>query len=120
MYTSSPACHNQTAKPSKFRKQIQITAVCIPHNKALQAVKEIPDDYERTFFNTTNFHRFHVHLFKMFSPQLNDQTDLDSIFIILLIHLLNQNYSLDTFPEQNNTDAKKFKKKSLKSLNRIC
>ena len=99
MYTSSPACHNQIAKFSKFTSQFQLAAIRDLLNKALQALKETPDECEKTFFNTTSFHCFHGLLFKIVSPQLNDQTDFDSTIKSLPNHFHNQNDSLDTFRE---------------------
>ena len=78
MYTSSPASHSQTAKSSEFRSQVQIAAIRVLFDKDLQALNETPVDCENKFFNTTNFHRFHVHFFKNFSLQLNVETDSDS------------------------------------------
>ena len=72
-------------------------------------MKEFPYDCDTTFFNTTNFHRFHVHLLKLFLPQLNNPIDSDSNFNSLLLHLISQNRPLDTFYELNNTDAEKLK-----------
>ena len=89
MYTSSPVSHNQTAKSFQFRRQLQNAALSVFFNKALQALKASPDDCENTFFNTTNLHRFHVHLFKLFSPHSNDQTDSDSVSNTMIFHLLN-------------------------------
>ena len=107
MYVSSLANRNQTAKSSKFRRQFHIAALRFVLNKALQALKENPNDCYKTYFNITNFHRFHVHLFKHFSPQLIDQTDYNSIIKILLILLLNRNHSLDSLHELNDTDVEK-------------
>ena len=107
MYTSSFASHNPTVKSSNFRRQFHNAAFCGLLIKALQAVKETPDDCEKTFFNTTNFHRFHVQRFELLSPHIIDQIDSDSIIKALRIHLVNQNPSLSTFHEQNKTDAEK-------------
>ena len=93
-----------------LRRQLSIAALRVFFSKALQALKEAPDDCENTAVNTTNFRRFQVHLFKLFSPQLNGQTDSHSLINTLLIHFLNQNLSQDTFHEQKNTDSEKFKK----------
>ena len=72
MYISSPASHNQTAQSPSSGRKFQIAALRFLLNKALQALKEIPHHCENTFFNKTNFHRFHVHLIKHFSPKLKD------------------------------------------------
>ena len=108
MYTCSFGCHNQTAKWSKFRRLFQIAAFRILRNKALQVLKETPVVCDKTIFNTTNFHRFHVHLCKLLS-QFYDQIAFDCIINTLLHQLVNQNLSLDTLHEQNNTDAEKLK-----------
>ena len=109
MYTSSPASHKQTAKSSKFRKQFQIATVCVLLNKALQALKETPEDCENTFLYRTNNHRFHVHKFKLFFLQRTDQIDSDSLVNTLFSRFPNQNYSLDIFHEHKNTDAEQYK-----------
>ena len=51
------------------------------------------------------FHRFHLHLFKVFSHQLNDQTVSDSLIGNLLLHLINHDHPLKTFKDQINADA---------------
>ena len=71
------------------RGQVQIAALQVLHNRAHQALKQSPRDCEKSFFNTTNFHRFRVPLLKLFSAQLTDQTDSDSQINTLLLHLLN-------------------------------
>ena len=48
----------------KFRKQFQMTALRLLFSKVFQVLSETPDDWEKTLFNTTNFHHFHVHSFK--------------------------------------------------------
>ena len=107
MHTSSPANRNQTAESFKLRRPILIAEFRVLLNKALQALKGTPDDYEKTLFNTTGFHRFHLPLFKLFSTPLNDQTDSAFIINPLLNHFLNQNNSLDTFHEHKSSDAEK-------------
>ena len=82
MNISLPASQNQTAQNSKYRGQCQINAICDLVDKAPQALKETPEVCEETYFNTTNFHGFPVQLFKIFPPQLNDQTDSESIIIM--------------------------------------
>ena len=64
---------------------------------------------KKTFFNTNIFHQFHNYLFKLFSPQLKDQIDFESLLNTLIIHLLNQSHSRDTFHEHKDTDVGKFK-----------
>ena len=88
MYISSPNCHTPIVKTSKFSRQFENAALQDILNKALQAPKEIPDVYWKTFFNTTSFLSLHVHLVKIFSPQLNYQTDSDSINNTLIFHFL--------------------------------
>ena len=46
---------------------------------------------------------------KLFSSQLNDLSDSDSLINKLLIHLLNKNHSLSTFHEVKKTDTENFK-----------
>ena len=99
----------QTIMSSKLRRQLPIAAVRVLRNKSFQDLKETPDDCDRTFSNTTKLHRFHVHLFKLFAPQLNDPTDSESIINTLLFHRLNKNYSPDTIHEQKINDAEKLK-----------
>ena len=83
-------------------------------NKGLQALKKTPEDCDKKFFTATNFHRFHVQLIKHFLTQLSDQVDSVSLIITLILHLLNQNCSLDTFHHQNNTDAEKLIEEGMK------
>ena len=109
MKTPLPPRYNQTVKLSKNRRQFQIAALRVLLNKALQTLTETADDCEKTFFNTITFHRFHVHLLKLYSPHLIDQFDSDSMISTLLFHVINQFSSLDTFHEEINTDPGKFK-----------
>ena len=99
-YNSSPAFPNQTAISSKLRKAFQNVELQVLLNKAVHPLKGTPDDCEETFSNTTIFSRFHVHLFKLISPQLNDQTDSDSIMNTLLLLVLHQNHSLNAHEEE--------------------
>ena len=101
MYTSSQS----NCRIFQVQKTNPNCCTSFVHNKALQALKETPDDCENTFFNKTNFNRFHVHLFKIYFPQMKDQTDADSLINAMVIRLLNQNHSLDTCHEQKNSDA---------------
>ena len=112
MITSSTASHDRTAKPSEFRKQFQIAALGVHFNRYLQALKKTPVVCENTFFNTTNFHRFHVHSFKLFSSQLNDQMDSDSLININMFQISNPNDLLDTFHEQKQLVRRNSKMKS--------
>ena len=107
MNTSLPGCHNKTVKSPKVRRQFQISALRVFFSKALQALKKSPDDCDKTFFNTTIFHRFHVHPFNLFPPQIYDIFDSESLIKTLLFRFPNENHSLGTFNEQNNTDAEK-------------
>ena len=62
-----------------FRKQFHFAVLRVFFlSKALQALKETPDDRESTFFNTAYFQRFDVQSPEVFTPQLKDQTDLPS------------------------------------------
>ena len=54
--------------------------------------------------------------FEIFSIQLKDQVDSDSLPTNLLIHLLNRNNLLNVSNDQRNTDAKLIKKKWITSL----
>ena len=96
-----PGCYNQVAKSSKFGRHFHILAPRVILKKALQALKEAPENSH--FFDATNFHRFHVHLSKLLSRQLSDQTGSDSLIKTLLLHLINHDHSLSTFISQNNT-----------------
>ena len=51
MYTSWPACHNQTTKFSKLSRQIQIVVFRGLINKALQALKETTHDFDEKIQN---------------------------------------------------------------------
>ena len=95
-----------TIKQPKLQSSETCSIFCIssaPHRGSSKVLKDSPDDCDKTFFKTSTFHRFHVHLFKQCSPQLNDQTDTDFIMNILPLHLLKQNHSVDTFLEDNKT-----------------
>ena len=94
MYTSSAASHKYTGKSSQFRKQFKTAALRVLFNRALQAMEETADDCENTFLHTTNFHRFQLHLFNFFCPQIIDQIQFD--LITMIFYLLNQNISIDT------------------------
>ena len=94
-----------------LRRHFQIAPFRVLLNKALQVLKENLDDHKKTFFKTTNFPRFNFCLFNLFSPQLNDQIDSDSVFNTVIPHLLDENHSLDTFHEHKNEDAGGIKKK---------
>ena len=109
MYTSWHESYDQTANSSQFRGRFQINALSVLLNKALQVLKETPDVCENTFFNTTIFHRFYVHLFKRFSPQTKDQIDSDSFISKTIFHILNQNHWLDTFHDIKIPIAENFK-----------
>ena len=109
MYTSSHADHIQTAKSSNFRRQLKLLHF-VSSSTRLFKLRRKPQMIvkKETFFNTTNFHRFHVHLFKLSSPELQHQTDSDSLINTMLIYLLSQFQSLDTFHEHKITDAENF------------
>ena len=108
MFTSSPGCQNQTAKPMKNPRAVPI---CCDTSSSQQGPSTSEGDPEGCeFFNATNFHRFHVPLFKLSSPKLNDQTDSDSLINTLLLHMITQDHSQNTFNDQNNTDIEKFEK----------
>ena len=102
------------------QKKIQKNMLRVLRNKVLQALKETLDDCQRkTFFYRTNFHRFHVHLFILYSTQLKYQIVCNPIIDTVLLHLLNKNHPLDTFHEPNTSDVEnktemKFSKSSLK------
>ena len=72
-----PECHNQTTKSRKLPRQFQIAALRVLLNKALQALTETPEDCE--FFDLAIFYRYHLHLYKSFSTQLNDEIDSKSL-----------------------------------------
>ena len=86
-------------------------------NKALQTLKRTPVDCDKTSFNKTIFHRFHVHSIKLVSPHLNDRKDSGSIMDTLILQRLHQSHSLETFRELNNTDAEKLKNEVVNVFN---
>ena len=49
---------------------------------------------------------------QIFSSQLNDQTDSDFLIKELLLHVMNQDHSLNTFSNLNNNDAERLKRRS--------
>ena len=108
MFIFSPGCRNQTTNSFKIPRQFQIAALRVFLNKALQSLKENPEDCE--FYNLAIFYRFYLHLYKLFSSQLNDEIDSNSLKKILLLQLINSDNSLNTFNDQNDTDAKKLRK----------
>ena len=104
MYTTSPGC--------QFFDVEKTLSNC-PHrvllDKALQALEETPDDFEKAILITTNFHWFRVDLFKLLSPQLNNETDSDSVINTVLIHFLNLNHLLEMFfVHRSFSDSEKF------------
>ena len=117
-YMSSPANPNQTTKCGQFRRQLQIAALRVLLNKALEALKETPDDYEKTFFKTTIFHGIHNHFSNSFFLRSKNQADSDFLINRLSIHLFNQNRSRDTIHEQRKTDAEVFKIEVIIVVNR--
>ena len=76
-------------------------------------LKENPRGCDKNFVNAANFHRFHVHLFKVFSPHINDQADSDSLINTLFLHLVNQNDFLNISNDQNDTVTEQIKKEVL-------
>ena len=91
MYTTWPGCRYQTVKSSKFSRQFQLAALRVLLHNAPQALKESPDDCDRTFFNDTKFNRFIV-LLSSFLTLIERQTDSNSVFNTLLPHPLDQNH----------------------------
>ena len=81
MFTFLADCHKQTTKSFEVRKRVTTPALRLLLNKAPQGLKETPEDC--VFFNATNFHRFYVQLFNIFSLQLDDQPDADSLIYTL-------------------------------------
>ena len=104
MYISSPASYNQTTNCSKPGDNSKAMHLASP-SKRVSKLWRNSRGLWNLFFNTTNLHRSQVHLFKLFSSQLKDQTDFDSLINTMIIRLLNQNQSLGTFHEQKNSDA---------------
>ena len=76
------------------KKAPRIAALRVHLNNAFHVLKENLQDCE--LFKATNFHRFHLYLFKLFSPQLSDQTYADSLIVTLLLHPIIQ-YRLKTW-----------------------
>ena len=109
IYTFSHGRHNQTTEFLNFRRKFHFSALRVFPSKTLQALRETLDDCDKTFFNSTNFRRFHVLLFNLLSTRLKDQTDSTSIFNFLPLHPLNQNPSLETFRDLNDIDVEKVK-----------
>ena len=65
MYISSPACQKQTADCSKFRIVKSNRCTSFPPEKVSSITERKAHDFDKTFFNTTNFHRFQVHPSKL-------------------------------------------------------
>ena len=103
MYSLSPAYHNQTAKSSNFRRQFQTATLRILLSKVLQALRETLEDCGEIFSTFLYLNSF------LLISKINDQSDSDSKINSLLIQLLNQKLSLDTFHQPNKTDAEKVK-----------
>ena len=117
MYTSSPGWHHQTWETSKFRRKLKNDAHRILLIQALQALKEIPDDCEKeTIFETKNSHRLQDHILKLFSPQVNNQTESDFIINTLTLCILNHKSFAGNYPWTKHYWCWKNKKpKTLKS-----
>ena len=94
MNKSSPGYDQRTTKSSKFQSRFQIATSRVLLNKAVQALKKTPEGCG--FLNATNFHRFHVLIFKLFSLQHNDQLDSESPINTQLLHLLRRNHSVNS------------------------
>ena len=62
--TTSPSCHDYFQKSLMFRRQLGVTEVRVFPTISLQANKKNPDDCDKIFFNSTNFHRLNINLFK--------------------------------------------------------
>ena len=95
--------------PQSNRQIIKIQKVCStcctssPHPSS----EGNPSRLWQNIFQHNQLPRFHVRFIKLFSSQLNDQTDSESIINSVLLHLLNQKHSLHAFHDQNNFDAEK-------------
>ena len=85
-----------------MQRQFQGAALRVLLNKALQVLKETPENCD--IFNATNFHRSHGQLFNFFSTQLKDQKDSDTCIQTLQLYLINQNF-FTAFNIQKDTDA---------------
>ena len=92
-----------------LQRRFQTAAFRVLVNKVLQAQQETREVCDKTIFNATIFHRFHVGPFEHFTPQLNDHSDSDFVIQTLPLHLLNRNHSLDTLNDQVNSHAEKLR-----------
>ena len=104
-FTTLPGCYNRQTKSSKFGRHFQLDQLRVLLTRDLEALKEYIEHCDKNFFSATNYHRFHVRLFKPLSPQLNDQAVSDSIFNTLLLPLIYQDLSLIISKYRNDTDV---------------
>ena len=119
MFTTPPGCHNQPQKSLTFFRRICVAALRVVLTKAFQTLKENPEDCNKNFSNVLNFHRFHVHLFKLCSSQFNHHADSDSPVTILFVRLGNQNNQLGFSIDQKIFDAEPIKKEGSNVLTQI-
>ena len=64
MFTYLPGCHNQPKQPLKIRRQFHVAALLVLLTKTRQALKEIPEGFDNSFFIATILERFYTDLFK--------------------------------------------------------
>ena len=65
--------------PKTFPKSC---VTCTSHKGTTSAEKK-REDCDKIFFSATSFHRFYVHLLKVFSHQITDQANADSPSVFL-------------------------------------
>ena len=108
-------CHNSSKPPQKCGNSLKLVHSAYFSQRLFELSYINPKNLTRSFSLQQFFHRFHIHLFKYFSPQLEDQTDSDFLLNALLLQLVNWINSLNISNDQNHTDSEKLKRKLLLS-----
>ena len=110
--TSSPASHDQTAKSSKFKRQIYITSFSVLHNNALQALKETPEVCEKNIFQHNQLPSLPYSFIQNLFSSINSLTLMNWLWFFNqhpVISSVRLKTVSDIFHKHQRTDAEKFK-----------
>ena len=100
--------HKVLKKRKNFQKKLLRALLTI----FFQALKWNLEDFDKSCSKATIFHRFFLYFFKLFSPQLKNQADSDSLYNNFLLDLVKQAYSVKASIDQNDTDLEQIKRRS--------